>query len=250
MSDFVGEIAPFEYGSVILASADWIVSLDKKNAFRVPLRTANKYEFELKDDMELVFSVRNFGRNPEFEIDGKPIVADNPSVEIPIGFAPIFKQTSMKLDAGKHTIKLKNQVIDFGYMPLLIISGCFSKNNNTFETYKNDGRGLSGYVGKISQSADVEIPADSKSSIFDTKTLPAELFINGKSLGAKMWGAFEWEIPTKLKGRKAKIELVRYTTLGRIFGDIAHNSWLRHHKIYAPNNSIPIEPIAPMFIRR
>ncbi len=241
---------PFEVGEVNSLNVDWKVLLDKKNAFRVPFKKSSKYDFELEDDMEVTFSIRNLGRVPEFEIDGKLIVANNPSVEIPIGFAPIFKQKSVKLGAGKHTIKLRNQVIDYAYMPLLIISGNFSKTGDVFEAYKNDGRGLSGYVGKIAQSASVEIPADAKALAFDTKGLCAELFVNGKSFGAKMWGAFEWEIPVQLRGKSVDVKLIRYTTLGRIFGDIAHHDWLMGYKIYAPKNSEPIEPIAPMFIRR
>ncbi len=65
-----------------------------------------------------------------------------------------------------------------------------------------------------------------------------------------MWGAFEWEIPVELRGKSADVKLVRYTTLGRIFGDIAHHDWLGGHKIFAPKNSDTIEPIAPMFIRK
>ena len=101
--------------------------------------------------------------------------------EIPVGFKPIFKQGSLKLETGKHTITMTNAVADYAYLPLLIISGDFSYEGNVISPYKNDGKGLYGYIGKVSQTAHVEIPKDINSLAFDTNGLSAELFINGKS---------------------------------------------------------------------
>ncbi len=251
------EVAPFDKDDIVKANCNWTVELNKHNTIRPSFKKSKTYTFELTKAMQLTFSVRNLGLVPEYEIDGKKLVADAPCMEIPEGFIPVFKQGSVKLEAGKHTITMTNVVADYAYLPLLIVSGNFSVEGNVISPHENDGKGLYGYIGKVAQTAQVQIAKDVNSVAFDTKGLSAELFINGKSCGAKMWAPFEWDIPTDVKGTKAEIKLVRYTTLGRIFGFKALDhakmptGWARGFFIRLfPKNKNPVEPTAQMFFRK
>ena len=251
------EPAPFEKGEVLKTECDWKVELNKHTTIRPVFKESKTYTFELTSPMQLTFSVRNLGLVPEFEVDGKKLAADSLCTEIPVGFKPVFKQGSLKLEAGKHTITMTNAVADYAYLPLLIISGGFSYEGNVISPYKNDGKGLYGYIGKVSQTAHVEIPKDINSLAFDTNGLSAELFINGKSCGTKMWAPFEWNMPNDAKGAKVEVKLVRYTTLGRIFGlnpldhDKMPKNWAKHFFIRLfPKNKTPVDPTSPMLLRK
>ena len=249
------EVAPFEKCEAVKVDYKWTVELDKHNTIRPSFKKSKSYTFELTDPLQLTFSVRNLGLVPEFEIDGKKLVANSPCTEIPIGFRPVFKQGTINLEAGKHTITMTNVVADYAYLPLLIVSGNFSSEGNVLSLHKKDGKGLYGYIGKVSQIANVEFAKDVKTIAFDTKGLSAELFINGKSCGTKMWAPFEWDIPDNVKGSSAEIKLVRYTTLGRVFGlnvlDHANKAtgWAKgfFERLF-PKNKIPVEGNAPMFL--
>ena len=252
-----GEIAPFDKVEAIESNCAWFVELDRQNTIRPSFKKSKKYEFVLTHPMELTFSVRNLGLVPEFEIDGKKLVAQSACLEIPKGFAPIFKQGKVKLASGKHTIEMTNVVADYAYLPLLIVSGNFSQSGNVLSLHKNDGQGLFGYIGKVAQTTKVEIAKDISTLAFDTNGLSAELFINGKSYGTKMWAPFEWKIPDNIKGTIAEIKLVRYTTLGRIFGKDAldhanmPSGWARgFFKRLFPKNKVAVEPTAKMFFRK
>ncbi len=88
-------------------------------------------------------------------------------------------------------------------------------------TLKNSG--LLDYAGKITLTADVNVPVPGcKGEIYlklNTNELFTEVRINGESVGTCTWAPFVWKIPVRFHGRRVRIEIIEATSLGAIFGD-------------------------------
>lgn len=230
----------------------WDVEISGKNAIRPTFKKSDSFVFSLEKPMTITVIVRNYGDIPEFELDGRPLTCNAPYDGAILGLSKLYKQTDVRLSAGKHTLKLKNNAVDYAYLPSILIAGGFSESDGVLRPYANDGKGLTGYVGKITQSANVEIPQNATSLSFDTDHLACELFIDGKSFGAKLFAPFVWEIPQQFRGKSAEIKLVRYTSIGRLFGKKANitqkpKGWSRRtFDEFFPKNDGEYTPFAPL----
>lgn len=231
---------------------NWRVEISEKNTIRPTFKNSNSFAFRLEKPMTITAVVRNYGDAPELELDGSPLVCNAPYDGAILGLSTLYKQADVNLSAGKHVLKLKNNAVDYAYLPSVLLAGNFSESNGVLRPYARDGKGLSGYVGKIAQSAEVKIPQNATSISFDTDHLACELFIDGKSFGAKLFAPFTWEIPQELRGKTAKVKLVRYTSIGRLFGKKANitqkpKGWSRRtFDEFFPQNDRGVIPFAPL----
>ena len=181
------------------------------------------------------------------ELDGAEISADKPCAALTPGLRELYGQKSVRLKKGRHTLKIKNPSSDNPYLPAAIIAGNFSQSGPKLSPYKDDGAGLIGYAGGITQTAEMKIPEWAVLLKADTGGLPAELFIGGKSMGRRAWPPFAWRIPQELAGKRAEIKIRRETSNARIFGTKAFevsgaHDWLKERRPLG--NSKPITPAA------
>ena len=155
-----------------------------------------------------------------------------------------------KLKKGAHTLAIKNPEVDYPYLPAALLAGNFSQDGANLAPYKNDGAGLYGYAGGITQTATLKIPEWAVRVRADTGGLPAELFVDGKSLGRRAWAPYSWVLPRELAGKRAEIKILRETSIARIFGTKAFDrpnshTWLKSQK--PVENTKPITPIAEIY---
>jgi len=212
-------LAPDNPTFVKNADGKWKVILNKPNTMRPDFGDAKAVGFTIESPMEITFAIRQYGGTPKLLLDGEELSVTQSCIVLPEGFKNLYAQKRVKLEAGMHVLKLENDAVDYPYMPLIFITGNFSEEKDVLRPYKDDGVGLFGYVGKLTQICEMKIPEKARFVSVDTGDLTSEFFIDGVSQGVKMWPPFKWEIPFDLAGKTAKVELVRYTSLGRLFGD-------------------------------
>ena len=230
----------------------WRVDISDNNILRPNFKDSNTYKFKLESPMKIDVVVRDFDGTGKIFIDGKKLECSHKYAGPIDGFKPLYKQASLELKEGVHTVKVGGDTQDYAYLPAVLLSGKFSNKGGVLSEYAGDGRGLDGYVGRIIQSADVSIPANARRVDFDTQMLVSKLFINGRDLGARLYPPFEWEIPADLRGKTVKMELVRYTSIGRAFGLVENmtkipSGWSRRvFDRYFPRNDLELLPFAPV----
>ncbi|MGI5925533.1 MAG: hypothetical protein ACOX9E_16445 [Lentisphaeria bacterium] len=225
----------------------WTVTLDHPNTLRADF-IDGKFTFELLAPCpDLHIALRNYADIPEVLLDGKPLPATQPCTTLPQGFNEIYLAgDTLPLAAGTHVLELENACDDLPYLPLAWIVGTFSRQpENRLAPYQNDGIGLAGYAGTITQRAKMPIPPDALRLSVDPQGMATELRINGQSLGKRLWAPFTWILPSDTPGTIADVEIIRYSSCGQIFGQRAFISDAKAHpwtKACAPNNTEAPKP--------
>lgn len=224
----------------------WKVEIDSPNFARAEFENG-EFAFEVSEDMDAEILLAEIPEKAVAELDGAEISADKPCAALTPGLRELYGQKSVRLKKGRHTLKIKNPSSDNPYLPAAIIAGNFSQSGPKLSPYKDDGAGLIGYAGGITQTAEMKIPEWAVLLKADTGGLPAELFIGGKSMGRRAWPPFAWRIPQELAGKRAEIKIRRETSNARIFGTKAFevsgaHDWLKERRPLG--NSKPITPAA------
>ena len=199
----------------------WLVELDRPNSMRC-FFTEAKFSFNLEEAVsDLRLCVRNCGPEVRLLLDGKAVEATEPCTGLLQGFRELYRQTPpLELHTGPHEIVWQNpEQYPFPYFPEAVLAGTFAATpEHTLRRYKNDGVGLFGYAGKITQTATVKIPVDASKISFSVENLAAELFLDGQSLGIRLHAPYTWILPQGVQGNEAKLSLVRMTSCGPFFG--------------------------------
>jgi hypothetical protein len=186
---------------------------------------------------------RAFGPEVHFLLDGKAVEATEPCTGLPQGFKELYKQTiPLALTSGTHEITWLNpEPYQYPYFPEAILTGLFAATqDHNLSRYKNDGVGLFGYAGKVSQTAIVKIPVDACKISFAVDNLAAELFFDGESLGQRLHAPYTWVLPQGTQGKEATISLVRMTSCGPIFGsDVFKTQGIWHPGFQTNAQNVP-----------
>ena len=137
-------------------------------------------------------------------------------------------------------LSLVNAAEDYPFLPSVFLIGDFAADpEKNLSTYRNDGIGLYGYVGKIILKRQLEIPSGTAAICANTLGLVAELALDGISLGRRIRNPFCWANPGK--SGTVNAELILYTSCGCYFGEKAFqtpifksgwvkDSWPRNRK--------------------
>ena len=199
----------------------WQVALDRPNTMRC-FFTETKCTFNLLEDIpDLRICVRHCGPQVKLLLDGKPVETTEPCTDLPQGFIELYRQTTpLALTPGAHEITWLNpEPYPYPYFPEAILTGAFAATpDHSLSRYKDDGAGLFGYAGKISQKATLKIPVDALKISFPVENLAAELFLDGQPLGQRLHAPYTWLLPQGVQGKEATITLVRMTSCAPIFG--------------------------------
>ncbi len=197
----------------------WNVQLDAPNTL-VACFQDGKFEFTVEEELEkLALVSREYDGPVKLLLDGKPITCKNVCDLLPQGYRELFRQSKpFTLTAGKHTLTLASEAKQYGFLPIAWLCGSFaSDRQDAIRPYENDGRGLGGYAGTITQTACVQIPQTAVLLSVDSQKLPVELFLNGVSCGYQAWEPFAWRVPAELAGQIVEVKLVRYTDASHLF---------------------------------
>lgn len=219
----------------------WQITLDSPNTMRADFENGI-CEFTLTDDLkDLKLLLRNCGDPVDLLLDGKKVVASECGNSLVQGFRELYLETApFNLSRGKHVLSLVNAAEDYPFLPSVFLIGDFAADpEKNLSTYRNDGIGLYGYVGKIILKRQLEIPSGTAAICANTLGLVAELALDGISLGRRIRNPFCWANPGK--SGTVNAELILYTSCGRYFGEKAFqtpifksgwvkDSWPRNRK--------------------
>ena len=189
------------------------------------------FAFSLKDNLEnLTLIVRNYGDIPEIFLDGKRLFPHTPCGNLPRGFRELYLETApFSLARGEHKLTLGNHAKDYPYLPLAFLAGNFFQTRGG-ELCRDPAAGLYGYAGRIVQTERIAIPSRAEFLELDPQGLCTEIFLNGKTLGRRLWKPFLWKIPEQLRGRETELKIIRSTSCGPLFGEKAFepggDAWL------------------------
>lgn len=239
------------------SDADWKTDFDGNFYLRPTFVKSKKFEFELKDEMQLDICAREYGARVDLNLDGRPLALADKCTSLFEGLNPFYKTSRVKLGAGRHTLELASKSTEILYMPIAVIAGDFVVDGNTLSKRTPATREVRGFMGKITQTAKIKIPEKIKFAEIADNASACEMFIDGQSLGTKMWRPFVWAVPEKFAGREAEVKLVRYTTFGAVFGDgefVAPESisseWVRgFYREKFPKNHIPLKTACDVYFK-
>ncbi|MDO5580535.1 MAG: hypothetical protein Q4G69_05335 [Planctomycetia bacterium] len=224
-------------GTVLLPA--WRVSADRPNIIRLELDPKTKeYSFEIAepiDDLRLI--VRQYGGEALMELNGQKISAEDPCSTLPSGFKDLYKEKKLDLAPGKYTIRQTGDAVDYSFLPSGFLSGSFARTAGTDRLfrYREDGKDLQDYVGKLTQTAKIAIPPDVLRISIPIEFGDAEIQIDGKSLGIRLCAPYRWIVPDSARGKTAEITLIRHSSIAPMFGKIRSNVWREREN----NQSIP-----------
>lgn len=160
------------------------------------------------------------------KLDGNIINTNQACQLLPDEFRNLYQESSkITLAKNEHTLSLAGKKPDYQYLPSAFLFGKFSlKENNvlgklptslSIGSFKNQG--LLNYTGDILFKKKATIHNEKYISI-DTGGLVCEVFIDGISLGRKVWAPFLWEIPGKCKNKTIDLKILISTSIRPLFG--------------------------------
>ena len=185
----------------------WQLEFDNKHTLRVEFDESNRSVIKFDKATDLQLALRDYAGNAEVEFDGKLIPATLPCSGLPASYNQLYKLADLgKIAAGEHTLVLKNNIEDFGFLPAAILLG---------------GETLPAYAGRILQSAKVFVP-DTAMKIKTSHTAPpgdVELFIDGKSCGTRLTAPYEWIISEDSRGKVVEIKFSYSSSIAALYGN-------------------------------
>ena len=202
----------------------WEVRRESPNTMRTLfINGETRMEFTVAEVLEGVALAIRSHAPVELLLDGRPVTADRPCTGLPRGFSELYQETApFQLPPGSHRLELVNGAQEYPYLPCAFLLGDFAQSpDGPLARGRDDGKGLYGYVGKLVKRRTWAIPATARSVQIDTSGLAAELRVNHRPIGTRLWAPFVWEIPEDLRGQSVELELVLYTSCANLFGEKA-----------------------------
>ena len=184
-----------------------------------------KAEICCKDDVEVVFAVRN-GVKAAFE--GKEITCTGANNQkLSTGFEKLYN-TSDKVFLKKGTYVIESQE-DIKYMPSVFVIGDFSvtlKSDDVcsliLEKRKEDASIGDTFAdfGVVEFVAKVEVPENVKSIELAGTDLYTTLYIDDQLIGEKVCYPFVYDIDSSMQNKTVDIKIVQHSSMAPIFGDL------------------------------
>lgn len=173
------------------------------------------------------------------ELDGRPIEAESAATRLPQGFRELYSASKpFCISASAHTIRILGGEADYRYLPGVLMEGDFNWSRTEQRLSPADGKGeltsagtIPEYVGSYSITGKCKLHKRIK---LDTHLACTELIVDGKSLGRKAWGPYEWRIPLRYRIGTHEVAVRISTSIMPMFGEISrleeeqpYVSWLR-----------------------
>lgn len=161
------------------------------------------------------------------EMDGKKIAAKEACAILPEGYNQLYRETeAMDLVAGEHVFRIVSGKGDHNYfLPVLLLVGdVAAKDGEVWARGKSAAAGslkelgLDSSMGKMTYSAEAEVPDGATGLRLATGGLFTEVKWNGTSLGTRAWAPFEWTLPESA-AKKGRLEITIYLPMVNMCGD-------------------------------
>lgn len=169
------------------------------------------------------FAVRQFGGKVSLAVNGRSVCADRPADLLPQGLRGLYHATDEQEYDGSSplVLSLTTPSKDQPYLPSVI---------GLQPPPEPGADGLCGTAAEIVDGALSEYAGDFLLETvadlsgcdglkFQFRNLAVELFLEEKSLGAKLWAPFIWAIPDALQKPNVKATIRVSTSIGPLFGN-------------------------------
>ncbi len=232
-----------------LSEESFFTALKQPNSMRCIFASEKEWKFKVAEDVETVLVLRNYGGRVEVELDGTTVSAETSCKTMPEGFRQLYRESeAITLKSGVHFLRLTSGVPDIPYLPAAVFSGRFSWREDgvlrplpqepcsakTF--FAEHGKEFTGTV--VFQKENLDL-SECDAIAFEYRGLAAEAFLDGKSLGVRLWAPFVWDIPEALRKGESKLELHVTTSIGPLFGNypdhlsvdnpLRNDSWFKNY---------------------
>ncbi len=207
---------------------EWKLSLDRPSLRRIWFTTNNVSRLVVKAPVNSArWVVCNYPEGlVKITVDGKAVVADRPGVSAPYAYAELYRESEpFTLEPGEYEIRVEGRSDGSVFLPVLWLSGRFSAREpgvveESPKTVSKLGPlvddGLGDFAGEATYSAEVLV--EGRRLALDTAGLVARVRLGGLDLGERGVGPLEWEVPTCLVGKRARLEVTVVTSVRPIFG--------------------------------
>lgn len=205
----------------------------------------SKFTVEGGKIKSLRFVKRNTHTDTKIRIllDGNEIAfTTKPAKSLTYAYNEIYAESEpLELAEGQHILELQGARDDKMFLPVLWMTGDFSEPRRGIITPIKQlvkcgsliEQQLPSFAGTITYSAEVKLKPGEKLAI-DSGDAVVSVKLAGRDLGLRAWAPFEWDIPSDLAGRLAKLEISVTTSVRPIFGFeddpdacLGHAQWAR-----------------------
>ena len=233
------EVLAFEKGDVVegakerkcaaVGVKEFDIAFSQGAAVRISFGADGIGKIRAREDLKGVkFAVLNYWKvAASVEMDGRKIAADKACAILPEGYNQLYRETeAMDLAAGEHVFRIVSGKGDHNYfLPVLLLVGdVAAKDGEVWARGKSASvgslkeLGLDSGMGKMTYSAEVEVPDGAAGLRLATGGLFTEVKWNGESLGTLAWAPFEWALPRSAAG-KGRLEITIYLPMVNMCGD-------------------------------
>ncbi len=149
-----------------------------------------------------------------------------PAKSLTYAYNEIYAESEpLELAEGQHILELQGARDDKMFLPVLWMTGDFSEPRRGIITPIKQlvkcgsliEQQLPSFAGTITYSAEVK-PKPGEKLAIDSGDAVVSVKLAGRDLGLRAWAPFEWDIPSDLAGRLAKLEISVTTSVRSIFG--------------------------------
>ena len=233
-----------------LDNVSFEISLDSANVLRCAFyEDACAFDFYAEEDIDgISIAVRNYHFDGEIFLDGNRILSKNRCNGLKKGFNELYLSTdAFTIKRGAHKITSTKAAVSEFYLPTCFLMGNFASDQEnrlrslpkTVSSRHLEADVLPQYAGAIAYETEIDVPLKSCKIGLESADLYTRLYIEGECLGAR-WNDYIWDIPHTYCGKRVKLKIVQYTTVGPIFGNVrdcvAAEKCHRWLYAYAPGN--------------
>ena len=252
------EVSPPRTAVGDVATEGWTLLRDRNTLRRIWFTSNNVARLEVKSSLKGVrWLVCDYPKDSvRVLLDGKPIVADQPCVSAPYGYAPIYRETPpVDLSEGRHELVLEGRSDESLYLPVLWLAGDIEVEEPcTVRPAKIDipgpaplaELGFQDFAGVATYRAMVDVPKEDGAVLsLDAGGLAAKVRLGGRDLGEQVLPPLEWSVPPELAGRRLPLEVEVATSVRPVFGrdDVPDlkffmPSWVRQTQVNAARSGL------------
>ena len=159
-------------------------------------------------------------------VNDRPVDVLREASTVPYSYSGLYRESEpFTLDPGQYNLRIEGRGDDSVFLPVLWLAGEFAASEpgviwqmpqKVHALGSLYDHGLCDYAGEVTYSAEVE--AESRRLKLDTKGLVARVRMDGRDLGEKSIGPFEWLVPEDLVGKRVLLEVTIVTSIRPVFG--------------------------------
>ncbi len=207
---------------------EWTLSLDRRNRRRVRFLADGTAKITLEKPMKVRFATCAIpAAAAKVTMDGKELAGTKPCTFLGFGYDCDYLETEpMELAAGEHSFTCEGREDRGLFLPVLWMEGDFAvrEPGTLVPTPEKIGSGplgdtvLADFAGKVTYSAEVEVPANAESLVLGTGRAAATVKLDGRDLGTRLFAPWRYPVPADLRGKRAKLEITVTTSVRPMFG--------------------------------